>query len=178
MANRAKRRNDYDNWLKQFDPESQKRIQHYVGDNLNNAAELMGIDDLGVGVMGKDVIIEYLTEAEARAAKAAWHKRETGKDVDPDSLPDFRGVEFLDSTTEGQVPRILINVEHKAKPGHTLAHEVFHALNKLDGMQDYISRLNSAILGTELLDGTPIGKGGCLPLNNLPTWRISMPPGF
>ena len=159
LANRAKRKNDYGNWLKQFDLETQRRIHHYVGDNLNSAAEVMGIDDLGVGVMGKDTVIEYLTEAEARAAKAEWHERETGEKIDPDSIPDFRGVEFLDSTTEGQVPRILINVEHKAKPGHTLAHEVFHSLNKLDGMQDYIARLNQTILGTTLEDGTLLREG-------------------
>ena len=143
-------RNDFNRWLKTLPEDQAKRVANTVGKDTNAMAELVGADALAVGAFGKDTIVEFLDSKGVAERRADYHRRETGKEVSPEVFEkdNLHGVHFIDLTTDGQRPTVLINTDYKSNPGHTMVHEVFHAINRLDGMGDYTSRLYSGIIGT------------------------------
>lgn len=143
-------RNDFNRWLNTLPEDQAKRVANTVGKDTNAMAELVGADALAVGAFGKDTIVEFLDSKGVAERRADYHRRETGEEISPEVFEkdNLHGVHFIDLTTDGQRPTVLINTDYKSNPGHTMVHEVFHAINRLDGMGDYTSRLYSGIIGT------------------------------
>ena len=109
-------------------------VSEFVGgdltktESLNRAAEIMDLHNFAKGSSGEDVIVTFLNEK-------AFAERFEGQKA--------RGAQLI----KGDRPEIVLNTGYKTRQGHTMAHEVFHAVGKLDGMKAYKGRLKDAIMG-------------------------------
>lgn len=119
-------------------------VREYVGadltkiESLNRAAEIMDMHDFAKGSSGEDVIVTFLNNK-------AFAERFDGQIA--------RGAQLV----KGDRPEVVINtgwtpsvdraLTGSTWQGHTMAHEVFHAVGQLDGMGAYKGRLKDAIMG-------------------------------
>lgn len=131
-------RNEFQSFLGSIKDESVRDniVRMVEGKNkkqaLENAALIMDMNDFIIGNSKKDVEIKYLSEAQ--------FLEETGGQL-------ARGVQYI----KGDKPVIAINTE-RVNSAFTMAHEAFHAIKRLDGMDTYFQRLKNEIYGVRAGD--------------------------
>ena len=131
-------RNEFQSFLGNIKDESVRDniVRMVEGKNkkqaLENAALIMDMNDFIIGNSKKDVEIKYLSEAQ--------FLEETGGQL-------ARGVQYI----KGDKPVIAINTE-RVNSAFTMAHEAFHAIKRLDGMDTYFQRLKNEIYGVRAGD--------------------------
>jgi|GEM_PF-5302948 len=121
-------------------PELERQgIVKMTGGDLEQAALVMDLHNLIIGNSKQDVAVQFL--------KGDDFLKLTGGQR-------ARGIQYI----QGDKPAIAINTDYQ-KGAYTLAHESFHAIKNLDGMDAYFQRLKNEIVGIEGAGGKTIREG-------------------
>ena len=132
-------KNEFARFLESRPKLEREGIVKMTGGDLEQAALVMDIHDLVIGNSKQDVAVKFLNNED-------FLKLTGGQKA--------RGVEYI----QGDKPAIAINTDYQ-KGSHTLAHESFHAIKKLDGMDAYFQRLKNEIVGIKGAGGEVIRNG-------------------
>lgn len=131
--------NEFRKFLESRPEVERQGIVKMTGGDLEQAALVMDLHNLIIGNSKQDVAIQFL--------KGDDFLKLTGGQR-------ARGIQYI----QGDKPAIAINTDYE-KGAYTLAHESFHAIKNLDGMDAYFQRLKNEIVGIEGAGGKTIREG-------------------